>query len=332
MNPKKLIVLLVLVAVLAAAAWVKRSGVERRETVQDAAALAAVQVLPAAVNPSFVTRIRIRDGAGPDEVALAKGAAGDWTLVNYFGAPAAKMSVEAFVKSISELKGELRADSKEVLDDFKIGEDSALRILLEDAAGSAVGTVFVSRRRATGAQNFVRPGGTDRVFVTRTDLLSELGIYSPEDPLDRKLFLDLQVARIDFTQITSFSVRPKKGGAITLIKHAKTEDKPVRWEFEPADGSLIDTAQANAFLAKVVNLFATDAVDASAQDWGDPWITVNYLRDGKPAQTQLFLGAFTESSKSFAVKSEPLGVVFTVPEASVDPLRPEKASFVQKTP
>lgn len=146
-----------------------------------------------AVSPSFdtasVKRVDIHRGES-DRLLFVKDDAGDWKLDSRFGTRVRKESLEPLLSQLAALRGELRAEDKQLFGDFSLTEEKAFQFEIYGSADQKLAHVFLSPQRPRGTQNFVRAFGSDRVFVTDTDLLASLGIFSEQDRLQERVFAE----------------------------------------------------------------------------------------------------------------------------------------------
>jgi hypothetical protein len=191
---KKLVLLIAVLGVLAAAGVLKKAGLEKKEKNLEQTAAQAQVSLGQDFSAGFVSKIDLRRGHSEDErMVFIKDAAGQWTSGNGSGARVRKESVDALLKSLSALRGELRGDNPAVLEDFLLTDDKAFHLELFGADNKKLAHVLLSSLRPRGTQNFVRASGDNKVIVTNTDILAELNIFSKEDKLNGRAFLEPSV-------------------------------------------------------------------------------------------------------------------------------------------
>ena len=146
-------------------------------------------VVGSAFTVGDVTKLEIYRGEGKDEtLTLAKDASGRWTFTSRFGTRARKEGVESLLNHLAGLRGELRSESKDLLKDYSITDDKAFHFKVYDSAGKVLAHRVVSALRPRGTQNFVRETGSDKVVITLTDVLADIGIFSDQDTLSDKTF------------------------------------------------------------------------------------------------------------------------------------------------
>ena len=190
MKFKKLVVLLVLLAIIGTASLIKKNALEKEnQKSKGQALLQSEPLLGKDFSAGFVTKIDLRRGVTDSErTTLTKDASGDWSLDPK--TPGKKERTEALLKSLAEIRGELRAENEAVLEDFSLTDEKAFHFILYGSSGNELAHVLVSPLRPRGTQNFVRLSNSQRVLVTDTDILASLGIYSETDKLDSLSFAD----------------------------------------------------------------------------------------------------------------------------------------------
>jgi len=335
MKAKKLTVLAVLVILLAGAVVLKAVGTRKQGAVlEKAVASSIVAVLPSDVVPVQVSRIEILTGDKTDGgVVLEKKSDGEWVIPSHFGTRGAKWSIDDLLKSVSGLKGELRSESPGVLGDFEIDDARAISVRFFAADQSEVAHLLVSPLRPFGIQNFVRVAGSNRVYVTQTDVLGALGIYEKGAAPDYRVFAHQQTLKFDISSVVKFLLTQPNGSALTLVKKEKAEDKTIYWEFDPADSSEVDPAKASEWLSSAVNFYGQGAVDP-AGDHGfgaKPFLTIWHGDAANPSAIELYTGKPGED-KMLVVKTTPDNLAWQIPSDALDRLKKEKSFFLKAKP
>lgn len=220
--------------------------------------------------------ITINQGADP-RVVLTSGPTG-WIVESAFNTPANQQRIDGLLRNLSDLKGEYRADNADVLADFGLDEASALTIGGLTADGDEAFAIAVGGTPERGNGNFVRKPGSDRVFLTDTNLLSALGLYQgPGEPKSTH-FVDLQCVKEDRLAVDRIILND--GGAIIEMAKdfAMTEVAPDdttgavpeidrdTWEWtlvQPRQAALAKT-KADAVMGALVSIRAVDVDDPGA--------------------------------------------------------------------
>lgn len=190
MKFKKLIILIMVLAVLVTIAVTKKTH-ENGDSLKKPAP--ATPLLSEGLSTAFVQKIVIsKGGDSGSKIVLSKSDVKEWTLESRSNTKVQSGPVEMLIKNVSDLKGDVRAESKEVVSDFFLLESQAIQIQFLAVDDKMISSVLVSPLRAGGELNFVRLTDSDRVMAASPDILSSLGIYAKSDPLDDKIFPTLE--------------------------------------------------------------------------------------------------------------------------------------------
>jgi hypothetical protein len=220
--------------------------------------------------------IRITLGFGDQDEAVVLGnTPTGWTVDTAWQAKASPPRIEALVSSLAGLGGEYRSASADVLDDYGLGAGSALRIRAFNPAGETVVALDVGNKPEGAQGNFVRKPDSDKVYVSQTSLLSQVGIYgNPEAPASR-YFVDLQAVQVDRLDVDRIVVTDG-GQTLDLVKvlaeepAAAPDSLPTHdrntWEWQLAGRSATALAKTkvDALLNTAVAIRANDLVDPGA--------------------------------------------------------------------
>ncbi len=321
--------------ILIVAAFVKKVQVMRTE-IQENQPPSAVS-LAKDLATAFVSKIVVMRGDNdPMKLVLLKNEQNEWTLENHFSLHAKKWKVDELLKAVAESKGELRSESKDVLNDFSITDSQGIHIQFFGIPEKELIHLIVSPSRPASEVNFVRLASSSQIMAVSTDLLSTLGIYAKDDKIDYKNFGDFQLLRFDTTKVTKLELRDK-AELITLIKKENPGDKTTSWSFDPANPKQeIDPNKVTNFLSQVVNLYAKEILDPKAEPYGldekQVFLRLSYIKDEKPFQTELYLGRYDETKKSYILKVLPDKLVYEVAESSINSIKKDKQSFLKSEP
>lgn len=328
MKFKKLVVLMLALAALIAIGLVKKV---RDARVEKALVKSDEKVLDSVVTSEFINRIEIKTGESSGNpgslILLGKGADGEWRLESHYGVRAQKIQVDQLLKVLSEQKGEVRAESEDVLGDFQLRDQEAFSVKLIGPSSKEMAHVFISPLRSGRNLNFVRLAGKHRVIAASPDVLSQLEIYQKEDKLNYKLFADLKLAKFDVNQTTRIEV---SGSAPFTLAKKQENGKPAAWAFEPPTEQA-DTTKVSTFLSGIANLYARDVVDPKGEyGFGGKAarLRVTHLKDGKPAEFTLILGNADNVKKTVFVQTLPDALVFELADSQADTLSKDRSFFL----
>jgi hypothetical protein len=227
---------------------------------------------------SDLGRLTIGYGQDAEAVVLENGPEG-WFLPTAWNARASDQRLDALLQSLSELRGEFRSDSPEVVPDYGFSDSTTVTLRGYDPGGGELFALEVGGKPEGGRGNFVKRPGSDEVFLTGANLLSNLGLWSGPDRPTSRHFLELQAFRGEREAVDRLVL----GGAeeLTLIKEFETivPDSAVadstgaeptvdrsqwEWRLEGPDGEKLGMAvktRADGVLGAAVNVRAQDVVD-----------------------------------------------------------------------
>jgi len=328
---KKLLVLIAACAVLLVMAVAKQRAGGPPSVALDASS--GETVVGSKFSAADASRLDIYRGKGETErVTLSKDASGRWTVTNHFNTRARKEGVEGLLNHLAELRGELRSDTQELLKDYSITDDEAFHFEVTDAEGKTLAHRLVSALRPRGTQNFIREAGSDKVVVTLTDILADIGIYSDADKLNYKIAADLRPAGIDSSQASLLELT-QPGKKKLTFKKTQEKDKPAVWSLAEDASAKVDETQLQSFFASIFNLYALDTVDPAGREKDFPvlWIRAVSGPSDKQDTYGLSLGPKDTANATTQVRTAD-GLIYAVPQAQLDMLlQKTKESFLKKS-
>ena len=331
MKFKKLVVLMVVLAVLLGIGIFKKACFKKNQGVNPAV-LQNESLIGQNFSSGFVAKIDMRRGTGNNDLLVfAKNKSGQWILENRYGTRVRKENVDPLLKQLSDLRGEVRAEDKHVFDDFSLTDEKAVHIRLYGSGGNELTHVLVSPLRPRGQQNFVSISNTARIFATDTDVLATLGIFSNTDKLNYHTFADLRVAGIDSSKVNSFELTAP--GAITLpfVKKENAKDQAVSWSLSDDSSAVVDTGKVNEFLSSIHNLYAQESLDPAAhvKDFSaaTPWLRVHIKSEEKLEPVEIWVATSSEEKKTALVKVMPETLVYELPDSQISLLLKKNKQF-----
>ncbi len=131
-----------------------------------------------------------------------------WVVRSKFNAPAQESKVQELLDPLADLKGELRSSSDEVLEDYRIADDSAVHLVLFDAEGQEIKHLLLGKRGPAWNETFVRLSGSSDVYLVGENLRNPFGMHSEE---------------------TTQAPESKTWCDLTLMKLSKGEIRRVEW-------------------------------------------------------------------------------------------------------
>jgi hypothetical protein len=182
------------------------------------------QLLPTPFVKDELTRLVL--GQGRDSTAVVLERLPDkWVVRTAYGHPASQQKVDDLIKSLSDLRGEFRSKSADVLADYSLGDEQAVRVAVFGKDFRPVLQLLVGRKPTGAAGDFVRRPGDNAVYLTGASLLTGMGLWSgPAKPQSRH-FLELQAyeaARDDVDAI----ILDEEGRLTELVKDIQAPASP----------------------------------------------------------------------------------------------------------
>lgn len=242
---------------------------------QRATSRASTEILlPGEFSRANLDRLAIGYGLQAEAVLLARGAE-DWHVASAWNAKASGQRLDTLLRSLSGLRGEFRSDSPHVLADYGFTDSTSVTIAGWDLAGAEVFQLEIGGKPEGSSGNFVRLAGSNEVFLTSQNLLSNLGLWGgPERPQSRH-FLELQALSLDRQDIDA--IRLEGDIALTLAKeHVMIEPGPAdtvhtepwpdrsQWEWRLDGRQNAVKTRADGVLNAAASLRAQDVADPGA--------------------------------------------------------------------
>jgi hypothetical protein len=235
------------------------------------------EVLPAGFDPEAVHSITAYLGSAPDSTVALEREGDGWIVTTAYGWPARDNLVDRLFTDLGELRAELRSSDEDVLGDYEIGDDEGLHVVGRGSGGSEIFHLVAGKNAERGG-SFIRREGSSRVAYTKKTLRSHFGIWSDPAPPEARRWLDLQLHRVDRTNVDEIRLRDG-GEEIVLTKVFETPEpaegdtsgvmpEPDRntWTWAPDGGGEIQKSKADAILGLLSSLNATRVVDPDSLD------------------------------------------------------------------
>ncbi len=265
MSNRHLILSALLLLFLVAFYWFRQDAYHSLEPV------AARQTLWRELEPDQVREIRAYLGSEAGKLVLRK--EGDsWNIASYFGAPADGAKVRFFLNSLAEMKGDLRAEQRDLFPTFRLEEGKALVVEVRRGERSQkVDTLLVGKKAPEGVGCFVRFKGHTQVFLADQNLLVPFGFYggaikTPEPTS----WVDLDLVHPDRDSWARVElVQPKE--SMVLEKTASDEkggSRPSSWVWksggtEPAAEADVETVVMNLERLRALRILEPSQTDGN---------------------------------------------------------------------
>jgi len=265
-KTKKLVILGIALAILLAVNLMQKRG-HTKATSQAA----RVELVQSDIVPGDLSRITVGFGAETELIVLSNTPVG-WTVDTAWHAAANLSRVETLVRNWSGVQGEYRSDNADVLADYGLVGESVLSLRAYNPAGDEVMALDLGRKIDQGQGNFVRQPDNNKVYLTQTNLMAQLGIYSADKAPQGRYFLKLQAMSEDRLQVDQMTITDADGER-TFVKIFATEEpdsagavpeidrSTFEWQLASSPATVLVKTKVDAVLNSLVAVRATDLVD-----------------------------------------------------------------------
>lgn len=334
MSARKLFVITCVVLVLLGLAVFKKTAEKAGEAAARKAEQSSLEVVTENIPEAFVSRMLIYKGFDEtDRIDLRKDAGGAWSVEDHFGVRAQAQAVKGLLDRLSNLRGELRANSKGVFEDFQIQDSEALHIVVEAEGGKVILHLLVSFLKADWDTNFVRLYDSDKVVHVHSNIMFSLGLFGKEMKLDYKQFAFMGLAEFDSADVERMTI--VGAGQMIVLKRAKPVDdaSSAAWEMTPppAEDEEVDTTKVEEMMRAVRGINGFEVVDPSLDIYGlnNPQIRI-LLNDSMGANPiQVEIGNYIEPEKAYYARALPSKSVFKVSDAYIQNIRRDGKFFLK---
>ncbi len=314
-NKKLLVLALIVIALLIVGITVKKKQkVSLVETVK-------LKKLISNVSNDKVTKIEFK--AETKKLTIEK-KDNEWTLPEVHNAKAEGDKVEALIKTLVNLEGELRSDSKEVLGDYGLTKGKALEIAIYTQGNTPV--VLLAGKEAGYKTYFVRLDNSNDVYVINENLPDKVGLPANEsagEP-DYKEFVNLALfadSSVDNTAVIKLLY--KDAIKLTLLKEKAAANEPEVWKAENVPFKLKENG-ARELIRKLKELNADEIVsennDAGQKLFGfdkAPQIAISYkTADNK--EVQLYAVVNEKDKETYALTISGKSNIYTIKRSALN--------------
>jgi hypothetical protein len=331
MKPKQIFILAVIFGLLMAAVLVKE--------LQKPAELTEEEYISLDLSFDSPQVAKILIGKGQEKFVELLKSSHVWRIPELWNARADSSKVERFLQGIRDARGELRGSDKSLFGDFGIGDDKAFSVLLLKETGEPVLKLFLGTKKGDYRFMFVRKEGSEKVYLTETDLFGEMGILGdPETQNPQKehwaglTFSELDTDKIDRLEARRFA-KEKETLTMSIVRTSNPSD-PAKKEWKYARETVsaaMDQEKIKQFLNFLTNTYASKVLDPTAYNFGKPaWQMKIGLEDGK----EVILNAIVsdETTKDYAVQVSTEPVAFQVSKYYFEDLDIEDSKFFAEQP
>ena len=335
MKLKKLLIIIGVVSFLLLLVIIKNSC-QRSQPVNKSLTEPGVALVNSSMNV-FASKITIYKGSDEkNKVILSKNTDGEWVLESKLNLRARKEAVINLLNSLNNLKGEERAESKSVFNDFQIQDNETAHLILAGADGKALTHLVISFKMPNWNQNFIREFNSDKIMLVNRNILNGIGLFNKTAKCDGSLFADYRIFSFDLNSVNKIEFTDSRNRSLVLAKTEATDKNPASlWSFMPANkNSIPDSAKVNEYLQSVSAFYGQDILDPGLQGYGfeKPYavLKLSLFKGGKPEEIRLDAGSYIKEKRSYYAKIIPQNQVFIVPDALINSLIRDKSYFTVK--
>lgn len=331
MGVKKLFIIICVVLVLMALVFAKRSAQQKNESAQVPQQISDFELIKE-LPVKFIEKITVYTGVNPDnKLVLVKDSQGVWILQNKFGVKAQKDKVSVFLNNLDNLKGELRAESKDVFTDFQLEDSQALHIVVELNGGKVFTHLLVSFLRVDWNKNFVRLADSKDIALVNKDFLMQFNLPNKDAVLESSSFADYKLFSFEPKDIKTIELVSQVGPI--SIRKVSVSDNSQLWAIDDAKvkSEDIDQSKVEALLQSILNIYAIDTLDPVLTNYGFDnarlKLTLTDTKDAHPVLMEV--GNYIEQDKVFYVRLLPELSVFKLSEYYIQNMQKDKTYFLK---
>lgn len=332
MSIRKLFAIILVFLGLLVLMFVKQAAIKKAEAPKKESE-PEVLTLTDELSSGFISGITVYKGDAEDKkIVFEKDSAGNWSIQKKFGLKARKEAVEALLKELTGLSGEVRGDSKDVFPDFAITDTQGIHIILGANAPEPLLHLVVSFTKPAWNMNFIRLFDSEKIVLVSRDILSRLNLYSKDAALDDTYFADFKALDLDINSVRRLVI--KKGADLPIILEKREGKDPAAgliWQFEGGGTTAVDPARVEEYLQHCANMYAMDSLDPKGAAYGfdNPFMTVSLFLQQQNEQVDIVIASYVEAKKAYNVRISSSGLVLLVPESFISSLKKDRPFFIR---
>lgn len=304
MKAKKLIPFIIILALLAVAAYWTKSGKPTPSIIEQTRLEA---LAPEELTAKQIARLEVYAGPIPDEKVLLERDGDTWRAASHYNAPVTAETVNEYLDKLVKIKGEFRTNAEgDRLEPYNLGDDQAFHVLAYKSGANEPAIHVLVGKAPDFRTVFIRQAGDNRIFVEAVNLRQDAGVFGDDHdkaPTPDK-WLNKDVLKLDKEKINKIALtmpdkqlvfeKREKPRAEEAADETPEEDgaekpaPPVEYEWALASGGpggVHKEAGLNSLLQRFTALMANSVADpAKKADWGlEPpaFKTVLSMDDGK---------------------------------------------------
>ncbi|MDD5109238.1 MAG: DUF4340 domain-containing protein [Candidatus Omnitrophica bacterium] len=335
MKFKKLLIIIGVFSFLLALVIIK-SFCHKIQSVKASREEPSIALVNSNMNVS-VSKIIIYNGSDEkNKVIISKNNEGQWVLESRFGLRARKEAVDNFLGNLNNTKGEVRAESKDVFNDFQIQDNESAHLILAGADGKPLTHLVISFKKPDGNQNFIREFNSEKILLTNRNILNSMGFFGKAAKCDENNFANYKIFNFDVNSVNKIEFTDSRKHSLVLTKTEATDKNPsAYWNSVPVNPkSLLDSAKVEKYLQSIAAFYSQDILDPALSVYGfeKPYavLKLRLIKGGKTEEIRLEVGNYLKEKHCYYVKIMPQNQVFIVSDSLVNSLNHDKSYFSAK--
>ncbi len=191
MNTRNIVILITVLALLGGSLWYRKTSMPPKDLVTADSLRAFV---PETLDLKSVDAVELARPNGP--VIRLERTNGQWLLPGLGGAPANGQSVTGLLDALQEMRGEFRSSDPDIVADYGLSDDEALRLSLFSAGVEHVRLLF---GKGDFRNLFLRTANSAEVFVAPGVILGRMGAHS--QTLSEQFWIDTGLLSLNWEDI-----------------------------------------------------------------------------------------------------------------------------------
>jgi len=269
-----------------------------------------------------------------EKVILIRGEE-NWSVESLWSLSADPDKIKAFLASLQDIRGELRAEDQILFGDFGIDDHEAIEVHAVNTKNSKTETFLVGTKRANGQGYFVRRPDSARVFFVRGDLPERMGFFAALENAkpQSRFWVDDRFIQDDVLKIRAVEIRRKERGAIrpvlALVGRNSSEGR-VDWKFSQEENHFsLDQDSIQRFFGALASLRAGNIYGPRFKEsLGEPILTVRFALESN----QILNYACFQKAEIFYCQESADGAVFQMGAYASDIFNFSDADFIARNP
>lgn len=265
----------------------------------------------------------------------------NWSMPLRWELPVQKTKIDDAFGMLKNLKGELRGSDEKLFPDFEIEDEKAYHIKIKGAEDKELLHLLLGNKRPKYGSNFIRLGGSPKVFLVNFNLMVTFGINTGDvTTINEKQWVDLKLTDFNNSDITGIKIenRSESSTSPRIVELSKSVDPSgvARWSFARQDLPFsVDAEKVSKYLDDVKQLTGTDFHDPAGTAYGfenfNAQVTLN--ADAEDKKRVLTMGEVSSSdSESRYVRIAQGKPVFTLSKYSINNVLVDEGRFFPANP